>query len=89
MKKIGILTHYQIYNHGAILQMLALSYEFASMGYAPYTLTYEKNFDFVPQNEASFAKEKNTGVLSFIILKLMGGRALCLKYEPKPYLKNF
>ena len=89
MKKIGILTHYQIYNHGAILQMLALSYEFASMGYAPYTLTYEKNFDFVPQSEASFAKEKKRWSSIFYYFKTYGWKGVVFKIRTKTIFKKF
>lgn len=64
--KVGILTHYQIYGHGAISQMLALSHVVRQRGHLPYTLTYHKNFDFVPPQQASYAKGKNSGVLFLI-----------------------
>jgi len=51
--KIGILTHYQVHNHGAILQMYGLYYTLKSLDYTPYILTYEKNFDFIPKELSS------------------------------------
>lgn len=47
--KIGILTHYQVHNHGAILQMHGLFYTLKSFNHTPYILTYKKNFDFIPK----------------------------------------
>lgn len=47
--KIGILTHYQVHNHGAILQMYGLYYTLKSFNHTPYILTYQKNFDFIPK----------------------------------------
>lgn len=44
--KIGILTHYDVNNLGAQLQMYMLYNKIKEMGYFPYILTYEKNFDF-------------------------------------------
>lgn len=48
MKKAGILTHYQVHNHGAILQMHALYQTLRALGFKPYVLTYKKDFSFLP-----------------------------------------
>ena len=56
--KIGILTHYNVNNQGAQLQMCALSDYLCSMGHEVVILTYHKNFDFIPdeakKNNVSF-----------------------------------
>ena len=44
--KIGILTHYNVNNQGAQLQMLAMKCYLEEMGHRVCILTYEKNFDF-------------------------------------------
>jgi len=49
MKNIGILTHYQVHNHGALLQMYGLCSTLESLNYQTYILTYKKNFDFIPK----------------------------------------
>lgn len=46
-KTIGILTHYQVHNHGAILQMYGLYHILQQLGLSPCVLTYQKNFDFL------------------------------------------
>lgn len=46
-KTIGILTHYQVHNHGAILQMYGLYHTLQKLGVIPCVLTYQKNFDFI------------------------------------------
>lgn len=54
--KIGILTHYEVYNQGARLQMSAMRYWLESHGHQAVILTYEKNFDFLQEE-----KHKNSG----------------------------
>lgn len=44
--KVGILTHYDVNNMGAQLQMYALYNVLKGLGHDPYILTYYKNFDF-------------------------------------------
>ena len=47
--KIGILTHYEVNNQGAQLQMYALSSFLRSLGHETVILTYKKNFDLIPE----------------------------------------
>lgn len=47
--KIGILTHYNVNNQGAQLQMYALTEYLCSCGHEVVILTYNKNFDFIPE----------------------------------------
>ena len=49
--KIGILTHYDVNNQGAQLQMIAMYRTLEQMGHNPVILTYKKNYDFVPELE--------------------------------------
>ena len=46
--RIGILTHYDVNNQGAQLQLYALWMKLKEMGHSPVVLTYRKNFDFEP-----------------------------------------
>lgn len=56
--RIGILTHYEVNNLGAQLQMFALSSFLRSLGHETVILTYTKNFDLIPEeglkNNVSF-----------------------------------
>ena len=54
--RIGILTHYNVYNLGAQLQMLSMQSWLQDHGHSVKILTYEKNFDF-DKGE----KSKNSG----------------------------
>ena len=47
--KVGILTHYDVNNQGAQLQLYALYRLLESWGHEPVVLTYNKNYDFVPE----------------------------------------
>lgn len=47
--KIGILTHYNVSSHGALLQMYALKSELEAMGHTVFILTYNRNLDFIDE----------------------------------------
>ncbi len=49
MKTIGILTHYQVHNHGAILQMHGLYRTLEKLGLQSCVLTYHKDFSFIDE----------------------------------------
>ncbi len=49
-KKAGIITHYDVHNHGAHLQLFALSRVLKSCGYEAKALRYKKNYDFMEEN---------------------------------------
>lgn len=49
--RIGILTHYDVNNQGAQLQLYAMYKMLEDWGHAPVVLTYRKNYDFVPELE--------------------------------------
>ena len=49
MRTIGILTHYQVHNHGAILQLHGLYHTLEKYGLAPRVLTYRKDFSFLDE----------------------------------------
>lgn len=44
--KIGILTHYDVNNQGAQLQMYSMYKKIEDLGHKPVILTYVKNYDF-------------------------------------------
>ena len=52
--KIGILTHYDVNNQGAQLQMYALYKSLEKMGHEPVILTYVKNYDFDLEKKLRF-----------------------------------
>lgn len=45
--KAGIITHYDVHNHGAQLQLYALCKQLGKFGYEARALTYKKNYDFL------------------------------------------
>ncbi len=49
--KIGILTHYDVNNQGAQLQMMAMCRLLEGMGHEPVILTYEKDFSYRPEEK--------------------------------------
>jgi len=65
--KIGILTHYNVINNGATLQMLALKKYLEERGNEVFILTYQKNYDF--SKEASTKYSTSLASLFFIFKK--------------------
>lgn len=51
--KAGIMTHYDVHNHGAHLQLYALVKVLKELGYDAKALRYLKNYDFMGGAEAS------------------------------------
>lgn len=45
--KVGIITHYDVHNHGAILQMYALQQVVRELGGEVEGLTFQKSYDFI------------------------------------------
>lgn len=59
--KAGIVTHYNVHNHGAQLQLFALTKVLENLGYETKALTFIKNYEFMP----SYASNKyNIGIKS-------------------------
>lgn len=50
MKQVGIITHYDVHNHGALLQLTALCRVLYKMGADAKALQFEKNYDFLGHN---------------------------------------
>lgn len=48
--KYGIITHYDVHNHGAVLQLTALIRALASNGIEAKALRFDKNYDFLGHN---------------------------------------
>lgn len=59
--KIGIITHYNVHNHGALLQLYALQRFLEGCGSTAKALTFKKNFDFM---EAGIDKKYDISVKS-------------------------
>lgn len=47
MKEVGIITHYDVHNHGALLQLTALIRVLKSKGIEAKALQFDKNYDFM------------------------------------------
>lgn len=47
MEKFGIITHYDVHNHGALLQLTALIKVLENLGIEAKALRFDKNYDFM------------------------------------------
>lgn len=89
--KIGILTHYNVSSHGALLQMYALESTLKQMGHEVCVLTYNRNLDFVDEatKKRFSASLKN---VPYYVSSYMGEDGIgCLLYQLKKQkiLKKF
>ena len=97
--KIGILTHYNVYNLGAQLQLSAMRHYLEDLGHQPVVLTYEKNYDYweseKEKNSASlkalpyyfkhYLVEKGPGLTLFNVRKVRALQAGMKRYAYAPY----
>lgn len=100
--KIGILTHYSVYNLGAQLQMMSLEAFLKELGHEVRILTYEKNFDFLKgekeRNSASWKAlpfyvkhylfEKGPGLTLFNYRKVKAINRSLKEHSFAPYDNN-
>ena len=89
--KIGILTHYNVSSHGALLQMYGLKKQLEEMSHEVFILTYTRNLDFIDENTKKrfSASVKN---IPYYLSSYMGDDGIgCLFYQFKKQkvLKNF
>lgn len=96
---VGILTHYNVNNQGARLQMSALRRYIEDLGHEVRILTYEKNFDYdageKQKNSASlkalpyylrhYLFEKGLGLTLFNVRKVRAHRKTDAQYTFVPY----
>lgn len=63
--KAGIITHFDVHNHGANLQMYALIQQLGELGYNAKALKFQKNYDFM--GGAQIAAKYNISIKSIPI----------------------
>lgn len=89
--KIGILTHYDVSSHGALLQMYGLQSALQKMGHEVVILTYTKNFDFIDEKTKKrfSANIKNLSYYISTYVREDGIGTLIYQYNKQKTLRNF
>lgn len=96
---IGILTHYNVNNQGARLQMYAMKHWLEDLGHKVVILTYEKNFDFRKSEEKKYSGsvsnfgyyiknyliDKGIGLTAFNTLKVLTHKKAFKQFETRSY----
>lgn len=88
--KIGIITHYDVHNHGAILQMYALERVLNKFGAEAQGLTFSKNYDFLEdyaENKYNITIKSIPYYIGYLLKK--GLKKTYFNYEKKRILDNF
>lgn len=85
--KIGILTHYDVNNQGAQLQLYALSKYLQDMGHTVVILSYKKNYDFIPELEKR--NQISISSIPYIIKNFLIAKGLRLTWHNvRKYITN-
>lgn len=89
--KIGILTHYNVSSHGALLQMYGLKKQLEEMGHEVFILTYTRNLDFIDENTKKrfSASIKNIPYYLFSYMGEDGPGCLFYQFRKQKILKKF
>lgn len=64
--KAAILTYYNVHNHGSSLQALGLKKVLEKFGYEVSFLTFNRNYDFIPEENAKKYKLGASSIVFFI-----------------------
>lgn len=89
--KIGILTHYNVSSHGALLQMYALKTVLEDLGHTVCILTYSRNLDLI-DTEKKKRFSASIFNLPYYLSKYMGDDgvvSLIYQYKKQKVLKSF
>ncbi len=89
-KKIGIITHHDVHNHGAHLQLFALSRVLGSLGYDARALRYRKNYDFMAENASKKYNISLASIPTYVKYLLQKGIGRTLyNVKKRSILKSF
>lgn len=88
--KLGIITHYNVHNHGALLQLYALKQVLEEKNNNVKALTFKKNFDFL---EEGIDKKYNISLSSikyyYSFIKKIGIRRAYFNFVKMKVLNKF
>lgn len=88
--KVGIITHYNVHNHGAQLQLYALSAQLKKMGVETKALQFKKNYDFMPLGiEKKYSLSIKSIPLYMKYLFRKGLKRTLYNYKKSKVLDNF
>lgn len=88
--KIGIITHYDVHNHGAVLQMYALEKVLEKFGNQARGLTFHKNYDFLEsyaENKYNISLKSIPYYMGYLFEK--GLKKTYFNYRKKQILDDF
>lgn len=89
-KKTGIITHYDVHNHGAHLQLYALSKVLGTFGYEAKALRYKKNYDFMAENASKKYNITLASIPTYVKYLLQKGIGRTIyNIKKRSTLKNF
>lgn len=90
MKTIGIITHYDVHNHGALLQLTALIRVLQSLGFSANALQFDKNYDFMGKDlKSKYEISLKSATIYLKYLQEKGFGCTSYNYRKRKTLNNY
>lgn len=90
MRKYGIITHYDVHNHGALLQLTALVRVLKDLGVEAKALRFDKNYDFLGHDLKTKYEISVKSVSHYLkYLKERGTRCTLYNYNKRKTLNQY
>ena len=90
MSNLGIITHYDVHNHGALLQLTAMIRVLGSMDIKARALRFDKNYDFLGNNlKAKYDISIKSIPIYIKYLKEKGFGSFVYNYRKRKTLNTF
>ena len=88
--KYGIITHYDVHNHGALLQLNALIRVLRGLGIEAKALQFEKNYDFMGHSmKAKYEISIKSLSIYLKFLAKRGVKSTLFNYQKRRLLNDF
>lgn len=89
-RNIGIITHYDVHNHGALLQLTALIRVLQKKGLNAFALQFDKNYDYLGHNlKAKYDISAKSVGIYLKYLKEKGFSCTKFNYEKRKVLNKY
>lgn len=88
--KYGIITHYDVHNHGALLQLNGLKQVLSKLDVDAYALQFDKNYDFMGRNiKAKYELSLKSISVYIKFLLERGVKSTLFNYKKSKLLNNY
>lgn len=88
--KYGIITHYDVHNHGALLQLYGLKQVLKEIGIQAWALQFDKNYDFMGwRMKAKYQLSIKSVEIYMRFIRERGIKSVLYNYKKRKLLNDF